>query len=132
MTLSMSFSFGRPGKAILVPGTISRGFLRYFFSLVPGEARVLVRVGIVEARDRARLAADGAVQLRTHEILRVLADLMTGLANLENLFPLSGVAVGEGRASRSDKRDGRQYRHPNALHSLLLAVVSLIGRLRGG
>ena len=78
---------GQPGERHLVAGHGCPGVLDVFGEgrLVPYDAGVLVGIGIVEALDASGLAAKQSVQLRSNEVLRALADLVTSAAFLEDL-----------------------------------------------
>nr|CAJ01647.1 hypothetical protein orf111 [Methylocapsa acidiphila] len=90
--------------------------------LVPGDAGILVGVGIAIALDRAGLAPDQAIQLRTDEILGAFADLMADLALLVvNRFAGGGVGGhgsggGRGPSDRGDHADIFQFHIPFPSH----------------
>src|SRR6516164_3661152 len=65
---------------------------------VPGDPGRLVGLRIVEAFDRAGLAANQAVQCRTNRILGVVADLMAGLATAKTFSPSAASCAKPGPA----------------------------------
>ena len=77
---------------------------------VPGDARILVGIGVVVARDRSRLAADQAIQFRADAVLGGGADLMTGAALVEDLLAGFGVL----RVSGTGQCDKRQRHEKGA------------------
>src|SRR5262245_45893157 len=86
--------------------------------LAPGDARILVGVAVIVARDRAGLAAVEAVELRSDAVLGALADLVAGHALLEN--GLAGFRVLCPTRARRRHECGRRNYHNN-LHVDLLA-----------
>src|SRR5687768_13308427 len=55
--------------------------------VVPGDAGILVRIGVVVALDGAGLAAFQAVEQRADLVLGILSDCMAGQALLERVLP---------------------------------------------
>ena len=86
--LLISVSFLMPANAILVPGIFAFGSLMYSLNcgLVPGDAGVLVGVGIVVAFHGARLAAVEPVELGADLVLGAFADRVAGQALVERGF----------------------------------------------
>src|SRR5450432_52599 len=71
-------------------------------SLIPGDARILVRVRIRIAGRAARLAADDAIEDRSNRIFGIVADLMAHLAHAKDLLSGGGI-LGSDFTSAGDR-----------------------------
>src|SRR6266851_5941747 len=75
---------------------------------VPGQVRVLVRVGIIEVGIGACLAADDAVQRRPDGIFGVWSDLMTRATDGECFLTRRGILRIRGAANEPNERNCKQ------------------------
>jgi hypothetical protein len=96
--------------------------------VIPGDAGVLVGLGIVVARDAAGLAAEQAVQFRADAVLRRFADLMAGTALVEGLFARGNVLSVGG----ADKADGGKSETAASERAIMVFDLWRAGKLACG
>ncbi len=92
--------------------------------LVPGDARVLVRLGVVVALDRAGVPADQAVQNGADGVLGGFADLVAGPALAGRLLAGGGI-LGRGvlRSKGSVRRASRECERRTSLHRVISSGI---------
>src|SRR5581483_3410095 len=88
--------------------------------LVPGDPRLLVGVGIVVAPHRSGFAPEQPVEHGADRVLRVVPDLMAGLADGEDLFARGGI-LGAGLAETGHEEQSYDC---SSLHQVLLSSAS--------
>src|SRR4051812_10139134 len=94
--------------------------------LVPGQARILVGIGIGIVRRGAGLASVQSIQFRTDLVLGALTDRMTGQALVER-----GLAGGNILRQRGMRGHGRQRGHRYGRCEFFHGMLVLVWMFRG-